>query len=276
MKDLILFDMDGTISEPRGRVVSEFISMLPLLTERYHVGIVTGSGIEYVREQAPFLFGGSAARAVGQERGHFGSVLIFPCNGTQHFESSFDDLKHRGVKKVYSTDIISELGSDIYRSLITIITGLQLDVLENYDIPVSGNFISLRESMVNWCPIGRSATQQDRDVFSKIDNDVNLRDSLMQKLNISLEFSGIKTIEVVLGGVTSLDIYPVGWDKTYCLSFLKSEFPDSKKIYFFGDKCLEGQNDCSIYKECYPNSYNVSSPLETVGILQRKFINSKQ
>jgi phosphomannomutase len=36
-----------------------------------------------------------------------------------------------------------------------------------------------------------------------------------------------------VGGQISFDVFPTGWDKTYCLQFVEGEFDE---IHFFGDK----------------------------------------
>lgn len=36
-----------------------------------------------------------------------------------------------------------------------------------------------------------------------------------------------------IGGQISFDVFPVGWDKTYCLQFVEADYDD---IHFFGDK----------------------------------------
>ena len=41
-------------------------------------------------------------------------------------------------------------------------------------------------------------------------------------------------IFVCLGGQISIDVFPQGWDKRYCLQYLK----DFKEIHFFGDKTM--------------------------------------
>ena len=41
-----------------------------------------------------------------------------------------------------------------------------------------------------------------------------------------------------IGGQISFDVFPTGWDKTYCLNFIKKE--DFDEIHFFGDKTFEG------------------------------------
>jgi phosphomannomutase len=39
-----------------------------------------------------------------------------------------------------------------------------------------------------------------------------------------------------IGGQISFDVFPKGWDKTYCLQFVEKDFPE---IHFFGDKTHE-------------------------------------
>lgn len=40
-----------------------------------------------------------------------------------------------------------------------------------------------------------------------------------------------------IGGQISFDVFPEGWDKTYCLRHLKSE--KFETIHFFGDKTYQ-------------------------------------
>ena len=46
-----------------------------------------------------------------------------------------------------------------------------------------------------------------------------------------------------MGGDTSFDIYPEGWDKTYAFK----NFKDYDKIYFVGDRCGPDGNDFEIF-----------------------------
>ncbi|KAF4400423.1 hypothetical protein G4B88_018765 [Cannabis sativa] len=47
-----------------------------------------------------------------------------------------------------------------------------------------------------------------------------------------------------IGGQISFDVFPQGWDKTYCLKYLD----DFQEIHFFGDKTYKGGNDHVIYE----------------------------
>ena len=46
-------------------------------------------------------------------------------------------------------------------------------------------------------------------------------------------------LQVSIGGQISFDVFPKGWDKTYCLRHVEKE--GYKEIHFFGDKCYQVQ-----------------------------------
>ena len=54
--------------------------------------------------------------------------------------------------------MIEEIGHDTYIHLLHSICDLQSEFCENYLEVPHGQFIQYRGSLLNWCPIGRSAT----------------------------------------------------------------------------------------------------------------------
>ena len=50
-------------------------------------------------------------------------------------------------------------------------------------------------------------------------------------------------IQFSIGGQISVDIFPEGWDKTYCLQFVENKYDE---IHFFGDKILPIFNNAII------------------------------
>lgn len=84
--------------------------------------------------------------------------------------------------------------------------------------------------MLNVSPIGRSCSQAERDEFVEYEKKNPIRKQFVETLknkfpNYNLTFS--------IGGQISIDIFPNGWDKTYCLRYL---IPKYSTIHFFGDK----------------------------------------
>ena len=65
-----------------------------------------------------------------------------------------------------------------------------------------------------------------------------------------------------VGGQISFDMFPVGWDKTYCLNFIADGEYD--EIHFFGDKTFEGGNDHEIFSHGRVIGHTVTSPEDTV------------
>jgi phosphomannomutase len=70
-----------------------------------------------------------------------------------------------------------------------------------------------------------------------------------------------------IGGQISMDIFPHGWDKTYCLRYLET-FPN---VYFYGDRTEKGGNDHEIFSHPRTVGTTVTSPEHTVLCLKQVF-----
>jgi len=70
-----------------------------------------------------------------------------------------------------------------------------------------------------------------------------------------------------VGGKISFDVFPNGWDKTYCLQFVK-EF---EEVHFFGDKTAKGGNDYEIYMHPGVKGHSVTGPVNTVEQCKQAF-----
>ncbi|XP_012937793.1 uncharacterized protein LOC101864387 [Aplysia californica] len=94
-----------------------------------------------------------------------------------------------------------------------------------------GTFIEFRSSMINICPVGRSCSQEERNQFAQFDQENNIRQAFVDALRKEFPDSGL---EFAIGGQISIDVFPIGWDKRYCLQYLEKD--GIKTIHFFGDK----------------------------------------
>ena len=79
-----------------------------------------------------------------------------------------------------------------------------------------------------------------------------------------------------IGGQISFDVFPQGWDKTYCLQHVENEknLPggvDYTTIHFFGDKTYKGGNDFEIYDDSRTIGHSVENPEDTVAQLKELF-----
>jgi phosphomannomutase len=125
------------------------------------------------------------------------------------------------------------------------------------DIPVKrGTFIEYRNGMLNISPIGRNCSYAEREAFNEYDKEHKIRETMVSHLREEFKDLGFT---YSIGGQISFDVFPVGWDKSFCLQFLK-DFDD---IHFFGDKCYKGGNDHEIYVHDGTTGHEVTSPDDT-------------
>ena len=215
------------------------------------VGIVTGSDLPYVIQQL-----GRWCDILGQA-----GLEIYPCNGTKYYRF-FKGEWCLYDKLIEMRDVLTR---EDWRKLITTLHNAQLRIMkENADLPLTGNFISYRGTILNWCPIGRDAQRDDREKFESMDAEHQIRRRAMDWLVDCFQILFDNKLKVVLGGSTSFDIYVRGWDKTYVLSRLSGY-----DCWFVGDRVRDDGNDRTIYEAVGPHrGFETFGPSHTVTIIQ--------
>ena len=253
---VFLFDMDGTLTPARQKIQRNVIAALTRLSKHAKIGIVTGSDYDYVMQQMEEAFG---LGGVPCDR-----IDILPCNGTKMYE--FGNGKR--FQMVSSADMIEEIGQEDYNRILRYCSGWQWQIMiEQKDLPFTGTFFQYRKSLLNWCPIGRAASSVQRSAWVEADKGERIRERYSSLLRSKLSEHNIKAT-AAMGGSTSFDIYPVGWDKTYALRHYKDY-----EVWFAGDKCDLGGNDYHLYEALRSTgrSFKVSDPSETITLID-KFI----
>ena len=252
-KTIIMFDMDGTLTEPRQAINNKKLSdaLYRITNKDCYIGIITGSDNDYLREQMGNFLSSSPCRY---------SIHLMPCNGTKHYIPPM--FANKDFKLVHNVSMKKKLGPENYRKLIQELILSQVD-MSNEGVPLTGHFINCRGSMINWCPIGRNADLEEREKFMEIDRSMNLRVRVIDELKEMLKQKDLlRHLTIKFGGDTSFDIYPKGWNKTYGLNhFLGWD------VWFVGDRCHEDGNDFEIYQACGDQSYISTGPTQTVEII---------
>ncbi len=252
-KKIFLFDMDGTLTPPRERVQGDMVRALRDLSSIGRIGILTGSDFDYVWEQMEFAFG---MGGVPVDR-----VDILPCNGTKKYAASAS----RRFELVHDVNMQQEIGAENYNTILRHCAGWQWQIMTKFqEIPYTGTFLQYRGSLLNWCPIGRSASAAERKAWVDEDNKSKIRDYYSGLLTEMMSLFSIEAT-AALGGSTSIDIYPAGWDKTYGLRHYKDS-----EVYFTGDKCEIGGNDWHIYEELKETgrAFKVENTSDTLKIIE--------
>ena len=112
--------------------------------------------------------------------------------------------------------------------------------------------------------MGRDYSHEDRKAFIDIDKKSNLRKTLIKNLKKIFNKKN-DNITFVLGGECSIDIYPKGWDKRYCLK----QYLHYENVFFVGDRCKKGGNDYHLFKELDKKhtAFETKNPKDTIRII---------
>ena len=211
------------------------------LSSQITVGIVGGSDLPKQKEQLS------------------SDVLsLYPYNFSQNGLVAYKDGTLLG-----STTINTFLGEEALQRIVN----WTLSYLSKVTLPVKrGTFIEYRTGMLNISPIGRNCTRPERDAFEAYDASHNVRPEMVKAMQV--EFSDLD-LTFSIGGQISFDVFPKGWDKTYCLRYLPAA--DFDAVHFFGDKTAVGGNDYEIYQHERTEGHKVTCPEETRRICEELF-----
>ncbi|KAG9409650.1 hypothetical protein AC1031_019912 [Aphanomyces cochlioides] len=238
---LALFDVDGTLTIARKTVTAEVTARIAQLKKKITIGVVGGSDLVKQKEQ------------LGEDVIH-------------QFDYSFSEnglVAYHNGECINKTSLKEFMGNEKLNKFIN----FTLLYIANLDIPIKrGTFIEFRQGMLNVSPIGRNCSQEERDDFEKYDHIHQVRSKMVNVLRTQFPDYGLT---YSIGGQISFDVFPTGWDKTYCLKFINPA--DYDEIHFFGDKTHVGGNDYEIFVHERTIGHAVKSPDDTMRLLDELF-----
>lgn len=230
---LALFDIDGTLTKARLTITPEMRAFMASLREKITIGVVGGSDFAKQKEQL------------------LDSVV-------DDYDYAFSEnglTAYKGGALIGQQSFSDKIGEESMQRLLN----WTLDYLSKIKLPVKrGTFIEYRKGMLNISPIGRNCSRSERDEFEKYDHEAGVRVAMVAAMQEEFKDLGLT---FSIGGQISFDVFPTGWDKTFCLNFIKPE--DFDEIHFFGDKTYKGGNDYEIFQCERTIGHTVTSPDDT-------------
>ena len=231
-----IFDVDGTLTEPRQQMADSFANEFLLWSLQKQCFIATGSDFDKTKQQVPW------------------DVLdcfknIFCCMGNEIRNSIGQVLKK---SEFVIPDLLNE--------------DLKI-ILQNSKCPIkTGTHIEFRTGMINFSTVGRNADFEQRKLYNLWDNQHNERQEIVDYIN-----KKYPTLNASVGGTISIDIIEEGCDKGQIVHYLENS--GATKIVFVGDKCYPGGNDYGIIRELEKSDlafewYNVEGPKDTIRLLR--------
>ena len=215
MKNIYLFDVDGTLTPPRQQMRSGFKKFFVRWSKDKIFYLITGSDLKKIQYQVP-------PPLLASSRGVFtcmGNVLHI--QGEQIYENKF----------VPSARLLNHLNRFLEK------TGYVLR---------TGNHIENRPGMINFSIVGRNATHMQREGYYTYDCRVKERENIANFINENFK----DEVEASIGGKISIDIYPSGNHKGQAFQWIYHKLGSSDVHYnFFGDQANPGGNDWGLIQE---------------------------
>ena len=217
---IALFDVDGTLTIPRGEVTPDMMAFMKDLSKKITVGIVGGSDLPKQEEQ------------LGE-----GIAKVFPYNFSQNGLVAYKNgellevqtiSKHLGednIKRIvnwvmkYLSDVDLPVKVKIllfvliyirsWSSLLIYILYLGSQILfspvlinTSNNTKQRGTFIEFRSGMFNISPIGRNCSREERNDYEKFDLENNIRKNMVEAMK--KEFADLD-LTYSIGGQISFD-----------------------------------------------------------------------
>lgn len=227
-KQLIAFDLDGTLAPSKSHFHPRMVNMFDRLLEKYQVCVISGGKYELFQRQ--FL------TQITAEPELLEKLHLMPTSGTRYYrfennhwaEKYAENIDEKDKKRIIDalTESLDESG---YRE-----KKLYGDLVEDRDSQVSLSIFG-QEIVAELGEEGvRIKEEWDPDGSKKM----RLRDIIAPK---------IPDFEVRAAGATTIDVTRPGIDKAYGMKKLMEETGLSKEdILFMGDKIMPGGNDYAV------------------------------
>ncbi len=240
MKELIVFDLDGTLAPSKSPIDAEMATLVNRLLGIIKVAIISGGKWEQFQEQV-------LSRLADDQR--LRNLSLLPTCGTQFYR-----YEH-GWERLYAEDFTAEQKEKIISSLKKAIDQSSLKAPK-----VWGEVIEDRGSQITFSELGQEAPLKEK---VKWDPDFTKRKKMKAILDTLIpEFS------VRLGGSTSIDVTKPGIDKAYGIRKLRDMLGITiVEMIFIGDALFPGGNDYPA-EQAGVVSIRVRDPEETKRVIE--------
>ena len=206
MNEIYIFDIDGTLTQPRQRMDRAFADAFIAFCRRWPVYLASGSDYPKIAEQVP-------EEIIEHVAG------IFPCAGAEFWQ---------GPLCLYADD------HQFPQGLVALFQSLMITSPYPHRF---GAHVEKRTGMLNISVVGRSADHKQRKAYRAWDDRQGERAAIVKVLA-----EAFPAYEYAVGGDISIDIFPKGANKARILRTLDRLHPNAA-YRFLGDRTAVGGND---------------------------------
>lgn len=223
-KEIIIFDLDGTLVKSKSDVDDEMSSLLGSLLEIKKVAVISGGAYPQIEK--------SLVSKLGCDDFLFSNLFIFPNSGT-----SFYRYIEGKWKNVYKEELSQEQRENIVKALNESLEEAGYKKPET----IYGEIIEDRGTQITFSGLGQKAPLEEK---LKWDPERVLR----EKITVAFK-KRMSDFDAKIGGSTSIDINKKGIDKAYGIKQIKEKLDiPIEEMLFIGDALFVGGNDCPVIK----------------------------
>lgn len=240
MKELIVFDLDGTLTESKSPIDAEMARLLDSLLDIVSVAVISGGAWKQFETQV-------LARLC--RKGSLGRLSLLPTCGTKFY------AYNSGWKLLYSQDFAAAEKAKIIASLKQATASAEFAVEKAW-----GEVIEDRGSQITFSALGQQAPVEEKKKWDP---------QFMKRKKIKAALDAlIPEFTVRLGGATSVDVTKHGIDKAYGVRKLRDVLHIAiDRMIFIGDAIFPGGNDYPA-KEAGAQAIEVRDPHETKRVIE--------
>ena len=250
-KDLVVFDMDGTLTPSKSIADREMVGLLLRLLAVKHVAVIGGGKYSLFKEQL-------LSRLPRRDE-RLKSLFLFPTTSNAFYRY------HGSWKNVYAIKLSKREKTQTKKAFAKTLEEV------NYIHPkkVYGVVLEDRQTQMSFSPLGQ-------DVVAVLGaKGVQLKEEWNKKYNplrfkiIRLLAKKLPKLEVRAGGLTTIDVTRKGIDKAYGVRQIEKHLKiPIKKMVFIGDALYPGGNDYAA-KKTGIDCIKVRGPHDTKNIIKK-------
>ena len=244
-KELIVFDLDGTLTETKSPLMQDVAFLLVRLLEQKQIAIIGGG--RYRQFRAQFL---KQFRAPKELLGH---LYLFPTTAT-----AFYRYRH-GWRKVYVHELSRRDRANIKKAFHAVLEEI------HYVPPdrVYGQVIEDRRTQVSFSALGQDIVARLGAKGVRLKKEWKRKHTDIKMKIAKLVARRLPHLEVRAAGFTTVDVTKRGIDKAYGLRQIQKYLHvPIKEMLFIGDAIFPGGNDYAVVKTGV-DYLKVSGPAQT-------------
>lgn len=244
MPKIIVFDLDGTLTESKQPLSEEMTGLLAQLLEKTRVGVISGGALPQfltqIVERLPI-------------NANLKHLYILPTSGAALYE--WNDA---AWKKIYEERLSEADAEEIERALIR---AAEETGLIDFGATAYGPRIEYRGGQVSLSALGQHTPIALKRAW---DPDRAKR----RKLQAAIQKHLSPKFHAAMGGATTIDVTKEGIDKAYGIHQLSARLgiPEQDMLYV-GDELQEHGNDAAVFKT-EAKTKEVKNPDETARFLR--------